>query len=283
MNSWRELVTHPQVHQIIELALKEDIGPGDVTTAACVPAAHRSTGQFFARQQLVVAGVELLEAIYTKLGGVERLEILVESGQVAENGQPIARVIGPTRTLLTAERVCLNFLQRLSGIATYARKLVEAVEGTGCIVLDTRKTMPGMRLLEKMATATGGMKNHRMGLYDAVLIKNNHIAAVGDLREAIRRARAAGLPVEIEVRTREELSVALEEGVQRVLIDNVTPEEARDLVKLVHGRAEVEISGGITLENIRSYAASGAQYISCGAVTHSAPAANLNFRLQAEP
>ena len=277
--TWEELRSHPLVQQLIELALREDIGTGDLTTQLCVDAHQSGRGLFIARQQMIVAGTELLPAIYEKLGGVEQVEIRCKSGQPASKDDIIASVRGYTRTLLTAERVALNFLQRLSGIATHARRYAEAVAGTGCKVLDTRKTTPGLRLLEKAAAAAGGVQNHRMGLYDAILIKNNHIAAVSDLRRAIQRAKKSGKPVEVEVRTQTELDIALSEGVDRVLLDNVSPKEAERLVQYIRGRVEVELSGGITLENIRDYARTGADYISCGSITHSATAVNINFRL----
>ena len=192
----------------------------------------------------------------------------------------IAEVEGPARTLLTRERVALNFLQRLSGVATLARRFADAVAGTGCRVLDTRKTTPGLRALEKAAAAAGGVTNHRMGLYDAILIKNNHIAAAGGVRNAIERARAAGLPIEIEVRTRDELREALDCGAAHLLLDNLTPAEAADWIREIAGRAKVELSGGITLDTVRAYAETGADFVSAGAITHSARAMDISFRLE---
>lgn len=273
-------VSHPEVREAVRRALEEDIGPGDITSRACVPADLVASGGFFAREELVVAGVELLPLVYELRGGVERLELLAESGACVSAGRCVARVRGRARTLLECERVALNFLQRLSGVATLARRYVEAVAGTGVRILDTRKTTPGLRRLEKMAAAAGGVTNHRMGLYDAILIKNNHIAAAGSVTEALRRARSAGLPVEIEVRTRAELDEALAAGADRLLLDNLTPEEAAAWVRHIAGRAQVELSGGITLANVRAYAETGADFISCGAITHSAPAVDLNFRLE---
>jgi nicotinate-nucleotide pyrophosphorylase (carboxylating) len=176
--------------------------------------------------------------------------------------------------------VALNFLQQLSGVATAARLFADAVAGTGCRVLDTRKTTPGMRVLEKKAAAAGGVVNHRMGLYDAILIKNNHIAAAGGVRPAIERARGAGMPIEIEVRTRTELGEALEAGATHLLLDNLTPREAAEWIREVGGRAKVELSGGITLENAAGYAQTGADFISSGAITHSARAMDISFRLE---
>jgi nicotinate-nucleotide pyrophosphorylase (carboxylating) len=184
--------------------------------------------------------------------------------------------------LLTGERTALNFVQRLSGIATLTSAYVREVEGTGCRILDTRKTTPGLRRLEKMAVAAGGAANHRMGLYDAVLIKNNHIAAAGGVRAALERTRGGvppGIEVEIEVRTRAELDEAFACGAAHLLLDNLAPTEAAQWIAYIAGRATVELSGGITLATVRAYAETGADYVSCGALTHSAPAADLNFRL----
>ncbi len=197
--------SHPEILDAVRRALDEDIGPGDVTSEACVPAHAMAHGRFIARQEQIVAGTELLPVIYQMRGGVEHLHIEKWSGACAAEGEVLATVRGPARTLLACERVALNFLQRLGGISTLAKRYVDAVAGTRCRVLDTRKTTPGLRRLEKMAAAAGGATNHRMGLYDAVLIKNNHIAAAGGVRQAIENAGAAELPIEIEVRTRAEL------------------------------------------------------------------------------
>ena len=260
---------------IVRLALKEDIGSGDVTSRACVSASRRASGCFLARQELIVAGLEVLEEIYP-----EGLELRKRNGDRCADGEIIATVSGNARELLERERVALNFLQRLSGVATLAREFAELVKGTGCRVLDTRKTTPGLRALEKAAAAAGGVTNHRMGLYDAVLIKNNHIAAAGGVRTAMERARASGLPIEIEVRTREELREALDAGATHLLLDNLTPAEAAEWVREIGGRAKVELSGGITLENVRAYAESGADFVSAGAITHSARAMDISFRLE---
>jgi nicotinate-nucleotide pyrophosphorylase (carboxylating) len=265
---------------IVRLALEEDIGPGDVTTRACIPEARQARGWFIAREPLFIAGVELLREIYDLRGGVSRLELLKRDGNRCLAGERIAEVEGRARTLLECERVALNFLQRLSGVATLARRFADAVAGTGCRVLDTRKTTPGMRRLEKAAAAAGGIVNHRMGLFDAILVKNNHIAAAGGVRPAIERARESGLPVEIEVRTRQELEEALAAGAGHLLLDNLSPEAAAKWVQVIGGRAKVELSGGITLDNVRAYAESGADFVSSGAITHSARAMDISFRLE---
>jgi nicotinate-nucleotide pyrophosphorylase (carboxylating) len=275
------MMLHPEIVAAVERALAEDIGAGDVTTQACVPEDLRATGRFLARQPQVLAGMELLPAIYRLRGGVDELVVERASGSAVNDGDVIARVRGRARTLLECERTALNFLQRASGVATAARRFADAVAGTGCTVLDTRKTTPGLRRLEKMASAVGGATNHRMGLFDAILIKNNHIAAAGGVRAAIERARAASpLPVEIEVRTRAELDEALAAGAAHLLLDNLTPAQAAEWVRIVAGRAKVELSGGITLENARKYAETGANYISSGAITHSAAATDISFRLE---
>ncbi len=273
-------VEHAEIQEAVRRALEEDIGPGDVTSAACVPSGRAAEGTFQAREELVVAGVELLAVIYRMRGGVEELRPAASSGALVPAGGPIATVRGQARTLLECERVALNFLQRLSGVATLARAYAGAVAGTRCKVLDTRKTTPGLRRLEKMAAAAGGAANHRLGLFDAILIKNNHVAAAGGIQAAMERARRTGMPVEIEVHSRAELEQALACGAERILLDNFSPEEAAGHVALVGGRAKVELSGGITLANIRQYAATGADFISCGAITHSARAVDINFRLR---
>jgi nicotinate-nucleotide pyrophosphorylase (carboxylating) len=255
------------IEEIVRRAIEEDVGTGDVTTNLCVPEDARAVGHFNAREPIVVAGLEVLPLLFET---------------VEASTTYLATVRGPARQLLTHERVALNFLQRLSGIATLARQYTDAVAHTRCRVLDTRKTTPGLRILEKMAAAAGGVMNHRMGLYDAVLIKNNHITAAGGVRAALQRMEATNLPVEIEVRTRAELDEALACGAQHLLLDNLTPAEAAEWIQYINGRAKVELSGGITLETVRAYAETGADFVSCGAITHSARAVDINFRLQLE-
>jgi len=269
-------VSHPEIQDAVRRALAEDIGTGDVTTNLCVPADGMATGRMVVREKLTLAGVELLKLVFPACS----VELKHGSGARLDDGAEIAVVRGPARNLLTGERVALNFVQRLSGVATLASAYVRAVEGTGCQVLDTRKTTPGLRRLEKLAVAAGGATNYRTGLYDAVLIKNNHIVAAGGVRAALDRTRGAGLPVEIEVRTRAELDEALAWGATHLLLDNLTPAEARDWIAHIARRAKVEVSGGITLENVRAYAETGADFISSGALTHSAKAVDINFRLE---
>jgi nicotinate-nucleotide pyrophosphorylase (carboxylating) len=272
-------ISHPEIQDAVRRALAEDIASGDITTNLCVPAGATATGHMIAKESLTVAGVELLPLIFADC----IVALTRRSGDLAEAGDEIAVVRGPARALLTGERTALNFVQRLSGVATLAAAYVRAVEGTGCRILDTRKTTPGLRRLEKMAAAAGGATNHRQGLFDAVLIKNNHITAAGGVRAALDRTRNAGVPIEIEVRTRAELEDALACGATHLLLDNLSPAEAKDWVLHIDNRATVELSGGITLENARAYAETGADFLSSGAITHSARAVDINFRLELEP
>ena len=271
--------SHPEVRNAIERALAEDIGPGDITSELTVPVSLNARGAFVAKQPLVLAGIELLPLIYEVRGGAH-IRVLAPSGSRVEAGDEIALVSGSARTLLECERVALNFLQRLSGVATLARKYVDSVAGTKARVLDTRKTTPGLRQLEKSAVAAGGATNHRNGLFDAVLIKNNHITAAGGVRQAIERTQNYSGQIEIEVRTRAELDEALAAGANHVLLDNLSPAEAAEWIRHIGGRAKVELSGGINLENIGSYAEAGPDFISCGAITHSAIAVDISFRLE---
>ena len=244
-----------------------------------------ATGRFYARQDMVLAGVELLPLIFdmhSDLHSQAELQLLSASGDSVARDNAVAKVRGAARTLLECERVSLNFLQRLSGIATLARRYVDAVAETRCQVLDTRKTTPGFRRVEKLATAAGGVTNHRMGLFDAVLIKNNHITAAGGIRAAIERFRGSDLPVEIEVRTRAELDEALSASAKHVLLDILTPKQAAAEIEYIAGRATVELSGNINLQTVRAYALTGADYVSAGAITHQAQALDMNFRIELE-
>jgi nicotinate-nucleotide pyrophosphorylase (carboxylating) len=267
---------HAEIRELIRLALAEDIGSGDVTSQACVPSGRMATGTYFARDEMILAGIELIPLIFDR----EQVEIHRVTGERAAPGERLATVHGTARRLLERERVSLNLLQRLSGVATNTRRYADAVADTNCRLLDTRKTTPGMRRLEKIATAAGGAKNHRMGLYDAILIKNNHISAAGGVRQAVEAAKSAGLPIEVEVRNRAEIDEALTAGAVHLLLDNLTPQEAAEEIRHIAGRAKVELSGGITLDTIRAYAESAADFVSSGALTHSAVAVDINFRLE---
>ena len=270
-------INHPEVIEVVQRALQEDVGSGDITTNSTVAADLQAEGFFTAKQKMIVAGVELLCLLFDDVTIVKR------SGESANSGDTLATVRCDARTLLTRERVSLNFLQRLSGIATLARAYVDEIAGTKATVLDTRKTTPGLRRLEKMAAHAGGATNHRMGLFDAILIKNNHITLAGGVKNAIERAQSTGgdLPIEVEVRTRGEIVDALSLGVSRLLLDNMTPGQAATEIAFIGGRASVELSGGITLTTIRAYAETGADFISVGAITHSATAVDINLRVHA--
>ncbi len=267
---------HPQVRELIRLAVAEDVGSGDVTTEACVPRESQTVGYFLPKQDLTLAGTELLRIIFPQ----EKVEILKSDGTHVLAGQVFAKVGGATRTLLTMERTALNFLQRTCGIATLTSQFVKAIEGTGCTLLDTRKTSPGMRVLNKLSVQAGGGTNHRLGLFDAVLIKNNHVDAAGSITQAIENCRPSGRTVEVEVRDLAELDEALHCGICHVLLDNFSPQQVADAVERVAGRAKLEVSGNVRLDTIREYAEAGADYISVGALTHSAPAADISFRLE---
>lgn len=273
-------VDYPEIQELVQMALVEDIGAGDVTTRATVPLLQKARGEYRAKQDLTLAGIELLPLIYRVHGGsVDSLELLFASGARVARGTVVARIAGSAHTLLECERVSLNFLQRLSGIASLTTEFVRRMEGTGCRVLDTRKTTPGWRKLEKMAVRAGGGVNHRQGLFDGILIKNNHITAAGGITPAIEQARKTGLPIEVEVRTPAELREALAGGADRLLLDNLTPGEAREWIDVIDGRASVELSGNITLDTVADYARSGANFVSSGSLTHSVQAADLHFLL----
>jgi nicotinate-nucleotide pyrophosphorylase (carboxylating) len=269
---------------IVARALAEDLGDGDVTTAATVPAEARAQAVISQKAPGVIFGLDVAEEAFRSLDGEAAFERAVEEGVWRESG-PVLRVQGRARALLSAERTALNFLARLSGVATMAAAAVRAVDGTGARILDTRKTTPGLRALEKAAVAAGGATNHRAGLYDAILIKENHAALAGGVGEAVRRARAysPGLSLEVECRNLAEVDEALEAGAPRLLLDNMSPAQLREAVEHVAGRAELEASGGVTLETLRAVAESGVDFISLGAVTHSAPALDLSLILQPLP
>ena len=267
--------------ELIDRALAEDIGEGDVTTAALVP--HDATARATLTQKApgVIAGLRVAEHVFQRVDPSLRWHPRAEEGSWRERGL-VAEVAGHSRSILTGERVALNFLQRLSGIATLTARYVEAVEGTGARILDTRKTTPGLRALEKQAVAAGGGVNHRFGLHDAILVKENHAALAGGVGAATRRALAAadGLPVEVECATLEEVREALDAGAPRILLDNMGTDELREAVALNGGRAELEASGGVTLETVRAIAETGVHFISVGALTHSAPALDVSLVLQ---
>src|SRR3954447_11730098 len=271
--------------QLVLRALAEDVGDADVTSEATVPEGIRATATITQKAPGVVFGLDAAEATFMALDPDVTLERLGREGEWAEPPAPVLRATGDARALLAAERTALNFLQRLSGIATATARCVYAVEGTGAKILDTRKTTPGLRALEKAAVAAGGGTNHRAGLYDMVLIKENHAALAGGIGAAIERVTAT-LPefeLEVECSTPEEVDEALAAGATRLLLDNMSPEKLAAVVAQVGGRAKLEASGGVTLDALRSYAESGVDWISVGALTHSAPALDLSMTLEVPP
>ena len=270
----------PRTEHLIDLALEEDAGLGDITSRAIFPAPHRSRGVIDARQDLVVCGLEVATRVFAKADPALKTKLLARDGDRVKRGALVLRVEGPTAAMLTAERTALNFLQRLSGIATQARRCADAVAGTGVRIVDTRKTTPAWRALEKYAVRTGGCFNHRSSLGEHVLIKDNHIAAAGSLARAVELCRAAaphGAKIEAEAKTLAEVKEALRARAEIILLDNMTPEQARAAVKLIAGRAVVEISGGVKFDTLRAYAQPGVDVISIGALTHSAVAADLSL------
>jgi nicotinate-nucleotide pyrophosphorylase (carboxylating) len=271
----------------ISAFLSEDLGRGDITTQATVARNARARGRFLAKEPMVVAGLEAAEAVFSTLDAQQQLEAFVSDGDEVEAGKVIARTSGFADVLLAGERVALNLLQRLSGIATQTRRYVRAIEGTEAQIVDTRKTTPGLRMLEKYAVAAGGARNHRFGLDDGVLIKDNHIALAGGVGAAVEQARAQVghlHKIEVEVSTERDLREAIEKGADIILLDNLTPEETAQRVLIARElspQVTLESSGGITLENVRAYAEAGVNLISIGALTHSARAMDISFKIQA--
>ena len=263
----------------VAATLAEDLGTiGDITSAAVIPADARFTGVMDSRDPIVVAGLALAEAFFRTLDPDVRIERLVQDGDLVAADTDLLRLEGAGRALLTAERSALNTVQHLSGIATMTHRYVDAMAGTGAILLDTRKTIPGLRVLEKYATRMGGAQNHRMGLWDAAMIKDNHVAVAGGVSEAVRRAKAAGIAhIIVEVDRIDQIEPALASGATHLLLDNMPPPTLRSAVALVAGRVPTEASGGVNLETIRAIAETGVTYVSVGRLTQSAPAADIGL------
>jgi nicotinate-nucleotide pyrophosphorylase (carboxylating) len=267
------------VVECIQRALAEDIGPGDVTTDSIVPLQAAMRGSIIAKQAGIVAGLDIARMAYLLLD--DRVDFVANAveGERVDNQRLLAQVSGPARALLSAERTALNFLGRMSGIATLTCLYVDAVNGTNAAILDTRKTVPGLRTLDKLAVKRGGGQNHRIGLYDMILIKDNHIDFAGSLVEAVTRAREAypDIGLEVEARSLEDVQTALDLGVTRILLDNMTPDSMRQAVAITAGRARLEASGNVTLANVRQVAETGVDYISVGALTHSVKVFDVSF------
>ncbi len=271
------------IRKLIEEALWEDIGPGDVTAEAVISEEASSTAEIVAKQDLIVAGVLVAREVFRRLDPWVQFTPLALDGNRVQKGSIIAQVAGKTRALLAGERVALNLLQHLSGIATLTAKYVAVLKGARAEILDTRKTLPGLRALEKYAVRTGGGRNHRFGLYDGVLIKDNHIAAAGGIIQAMADVRKRVHPlltIEVEVKNLNEVREALAAGATMLLLDNMTPALMKQAVGIVGGRIPVEASGNVTLENVKAIADTGVDFISSGSLTHSAPAADISMKIQ---
>src|SRR5574337_155083 len=268
--------------RLIESALQEDIGTGDVTTEATIPADSASTAIMLAKQDLILAGIEVSRQVFHELDAGIQFAAFFKDGERVKNGSQIAKLSGNTQSLLKGERVALNLLQHLSGIATLTAAYVEKLSGAGAQILDTRKTLPGLRELEKYAVRMGGGRNHRMGLYDMVLIKDNHIKAAGSIANAVARARkvAKQLTIEVETSNIDEVREALDAKADIIMPDNMSLSMMREAVGLINGRAPVEASGNVTLETVRGIAETGVDFISSGSLTHSAPAADISMKIR---
>ena len=272
------------IREVVATALAEDIGPGDITSELCVPPDRKGQGQFVAKEAGVLAGLEVAEECFRQLSPAVTFQARKQAGQSFESGEVLAEVAGLARTLLTAERTALNFLQRLCGIATLTRQFVGAIEGSEAVIVDTRKTTPGLRALEKAAVRAGGGQNHRFALYDAILIKDNHICIAGGVGSAIQRARhgaSAHLKIEVESTSLQQVQEALEAGADIIMLDNMDPQMMGQAVEIIGDQAIVEASGGVTLDNVAQIAATGVDLISVGRLTHSAPAIDISLELRA--
>ncbi len=273
---------NPLIERLIDLALEEDLGPGDLTTAALIPPELQGEAQIRAKESLVAAGLPVAALVFKKLEPAVQFDPLLPDGGEVPQGTALARLTGPVAPILTGERTALNFLQRLSGIATYTRRMVDAVKGFPVFLTDTRKTTPGWRALEKYAVRVGGGRNHRFGLYDAVLIKNNHLAALGSIAAAIRQARAQAphtTKIEVEVTDLAGLKEALAAGADIIMLDNMDEALMSEAARIAGGRVVLEASGSMSLERLPRVAATGVNFISMGRLTHSAPAVDLHLRL----
>lgn len=272
--------TEQQMRDVVRKALEEDMGDGDVTTNPIVPLDRKGYGRFVAKEKGVIAGLEVAETAFLALDDQAHLEAVINDGERAEAGRIVATVEGSGKALLSAERVALNFLQRMSGIASLTRQFVDAVKGTSAVILDTRKTAPGLRAFDKWAVLLGGGQNHRFGLFDMVLIKDNHIHIAGSITEAVSRVRTgagAGFEIEVEVRDMKELREALELRVDRILLDNMNMNELAQAVQIADGRVPLEASGNVDLGNVAAIASTGVNFISIGRLTHSVKALDISF------
>ncbi|MDE6418404.1 MAG: carboxylating nicotinate-nucleotide diphosphorylase [Duncaniella sp.] len=272
------------IDDLLTLAFAEDVGDGDHTTLSTIPATERGVQQLIVKEEGILAGVEIARKVFAKFDPELKMTVYIEDGAHVKPGDIAFEVEGPVRSLLQTERIMLNIMQRMSGIATQTARYQEKLAGLKTKVLDTRKTTPGMRMLEKEAVRIGGGSNHRIGLFDMILIKDNHVDFAGGITQAVNAAKeyckelGKNLKIEVEVRNTPEILEALEAGVDRIMLDNFTPERTREAVKLIGGRVEVESSGGITLDTLRDYGECGVDFISVGALTHSVKGLDMSFK-----
>jgi len=274
---------NPLVKEIISLALKEDLGSGDITTDAIIKKQSKAKAKLIAKEEFVLAGLPIFKAVFKQLSKEVLFEDFYKEGDIVRNGDVICYVSGPISAILKAERTALNFLQRMSGIATAVRSFVKKISHTKVKILDTRKTAPGMRLLDKYAVRVGGGFNHRFGLFDGILIKDNHIAAVGSIKKAIQYVKAIAphtLKIEVEVETLDQLKEAIDSGADIVLLDNMGLDEIKQAVQIAKGKVLIEVSGGIRLDNVEEIAATGVDFISVGEITHSVRGVDISLELQ---
>lgn len=281
-----EIIQHPDIKELIEIAIREDVGSGDHSSLACIPSDKVGKAYCVAKEDGVIAGMELAAYIFKRIDSNLTYTPLKTDGDAITKGEHVFEVIGSDISILTAERLVLNFMQRLSGIATQSRKMALLLKDYHTTILDTRKTTPGMRMLEKWAVQLGGCKNHRMGLYDMIMLKDNHIDFAGGVKQAIEKThqyqkfKGLNLPIEIETRNLEEVRQVMEiGGVTRIMLDNFKPEQLKEAIELIGGKFETEASGGITMDNIEAYAASNVDFISVGALTHSSKSIDLSLRV----
>ncbi len=272
------------IDDLLNLAFAEDVGDGDHTTLSTIPADAMGKQRLIIKEEGIVSGVEIAKKVFAKFDPSLKVTVMIPDGTHVKPGDVVFEVEGPVRSLLQTERTMLNIMQRMSGVATMTAKYQDRLKGLKTKVLDTRKTTPGMRMLEKEAVKTGGGKNHRIGLFDMILIKDNHVDFAGGIPQAVKAAKdyvaklGRDLKIEVEVRNTDEILQALEAGVDRIMLDNFTPERTREAVKLINGRTEIESSGGITLDTLRDYAECGVDYISVGALTHSVKGLDMSFK-----
>ena len=279
-----ELVVKDLIDRLIDLSFAEDIGDGDHTTLSCIPADAMGKSKLLIKEEGILAGIEVAKEVFRRFDPTMKVEVFIQDGTHVKPGDVAMVVEGKVQSLLQTERLMLNIMQRMSGIATMTNKYVKKLEGTKTRVLDTRKTTPGMRIMEKMAVKIGGGCNHRIGLFDMILLKDNHVDFAGGIHNAVSRAeeyckaKGKNLKIELEVRNFDELNQALAEGVDRIMFDNFTPEDTRKAVEIVGGRCETESSGGITYDTMLPYAQAGVDFISFGALTHSVKGLDMSFK-----